>query len=195
MAKKTPDEYFADLETWAKEMATLRKIIASTGLVEEIKWGAPCYAYNGKNVVGLLAFKSYFGLWFHQGALLKDEAGVLMNAQSGVTRALRQWRMADKKEIKARLVKAYVKEAIALVDAGAEIKPNRTKPLVVPPELKAALANDKAAKAAFDAMSKSKQREYADHVASAKQDATKARRLDKVIPMIAAGKGLNDKYR
>ena len=142
-----------------------------------------------------MRFKSYFGLWFHQGALLKDPENVLINCQEGKTKALRQWRMNSKKDIKARVIKAYVKEAIELQRQGKEIRPDRNKPLDVPPELKKALAKDKKAGAAFANLTKGKQREYADHVAEAKRDETKQKRLEKILPMIKAGKGLHDKYR
>ena len=95
----------------------LRAILDATPLTAEIKWGAPCYTFNGKNVVGLMAFKSYFGLWFHQGVALKDEASVLINAQEGKTKALRQWRMTSVKDIKPAIVKRYLKEAIEIASA------------------------------------------------------------------------------
>lgn len=192
---KATDDWYKKPSQWSAELAALRKILLSTGLAEEIKWGAPCYAYEGKNVVGISGFKSYFGLWFHQGALLKDDKKVLMNAQEGVTKANRQWRMKNAKDIKPAIIKAYVKEAIALVKAGKEIKADRSKPLAMPPELKAALAKSKKAAAAFKKLTPGIKREYADYIADAKQAATKQRRLEKILPMIAAGQGLNDKYR
>ncbi|MCK5749525.1 MAG: YdeI/OmpD-associated family protein [Oricola sp.] len=192
---KTPDAYFAKESPWREELAAVRKALLATGLDEEIKWGSPFYTLEGKHIVGLTAFKNYFCLWFPQGALLKDDKKVLMNAQEGVTKAQRQWRMTSAKEIKPALIKSYVKEAAALAREGKEIKADRSKPLVVPPELKAALAKDKKAKTAFEVMTKTYQREYADYIAEAKQAATKERRLEKILPMIAAGKGLHDKYR
>ena len=127
--------------------------------------------------------------------MLKDDKKVLMNAQEGVTKAQRQWRMNDAKQIKPAVIKAYVKEAAALAKAGKEIKADRAKPLVVPRELKAALAKNKRTGAAFENMTLTLKREYAEYIAEAKQEATKQRRLEKILPMIAAGKGLNDKYR
>lgn len=192
---KTVDSYIATSDQWGAELAKLRDILTATELSETVKWGAPCYTYDGKNVVGLAGFKSYFGLWFHQGALLKDDEGVLMNAQQGTTRALRQWRMNSAKDIRAAVIKRYVREAIALVKDGRSIAPTRKKSLVVPPELQQALGRNKATQKKFAAMSLGKQREYAEYIASAKQAATKLRRLDKILPMIADGVGLNDKYR
>ena len=89
---KTADEYILNAPNGKEILIVLREIIRSTELKETVKWGGPVYTLNNKNVVGLGSFKSYTGLWFYQGALLKDEAGILINATEGVTKALRQWR-------------------------------------------------------------------------------------------------------
>jgi uncharacterized protein YdeI (YjbR/CyaY-like superfamily) len=120
---------------------------------------------------------------------------VLVNAQAGKTKALRQWRFSLKRDIKVRAVKAYVNEAIELQRQGKELKPDRTRPVVVPAELKAAFAGNKRAKAAFEKLTKGRRREYADYIAEAKREATRQSRVEKVIPMIVAGQGLHDKYR
>ena len=192
---KTVDDYVAGRELWQDEIRRLRKILLTTELTEEVKWGGPCYTYDGQNVVGIGGFKSYFGLWFHQGVLLKDKEAVLINAQEGTTKALRQWRMHSSKDIKPAIIKAYVKEAISLVKAGKKIGPQKKKPLVVPSELKQALAKNVKAQKGFGALSLGLQREYTDHIASAKREETKKKRIEKILPMIAAGKGLHDKYR
>lgn len=192
---KSVDDYIENSETWQPELKRLRQILQSTPLEEEVKWGAPCYTYSGKNVVGLAAFKDWVCLWFHQGVLLKDDNDVLINAQEGKTKALRQWRMTSALEIKSAVIKRYVKEAIALVDAGEEIKPDRRKAVVVPDELQRALRRHKGATAAFRRMTPGKQREYAEYISSAKRDDTKRKRIDKILPMITAGAGLNDQYR
>lgn len=191
----TPDELFASLERWKTELTALRSILRSTELEETLKWGAPVYTLDEKNVVGLGGFKSYFGLWFFQGALLADREKLLLNAQEGRTKAQRQMRFRSKDEIDGKIVKAYVKEAIDLARRGVEIKPERTKTVAVPPELRTALGKRKKAKAGFDGLTPGKRREYAEYVASAKRDETKQKRIDKILPMIEAGVGLNDKYR
>ncbi len=81
--RKTPDEYFETQQQWRAELKALRAILLSSALTEEIKWGAPCYTFDGKNMVGLGAFKSYFGLWFHQGVLLEDKQKILPMIVSG----------------------------------------------------------------------------------------------------------------
>ncbi len=189
------DAYIEAAEHWQDELRTLRAILLATDLEETVKWGGPCYTCDGENVVGLGAFKAYFGLWFHQGVLLTDPAGVLINAQQGKTRAQRQWRFTSSDEINKRMVRSYVQEAIRLCRDGRKVTPQRGKPVDLPPELTAARAEKPAAKAAFEAFTIGKRREFAAHVAEAKRAETRQRRVNKIIPMILAGEGLNDRYR
>lgn len=192
---KSVDDYIAESEYWQDELRNLRKILCATALTEEIKWGAPCYTYKGKNVVGVGAYKSYVGLWFHQGALLADKNKVLINAQEGKTKALRQWRMQSEKDIKPVVIRRYVKEAIQLVDDGKQISPVRAKKLKMPKELSDALKKSKTAAKNFSGLTPGRQREYAEYISQAKREDTKLARVKKVLPLIAAGGGLHDKYR
>ena len=192
---KSVDQYIAEDKFWPEELQKLRQILQKTGLDEGVKWGAPCYMLDGKNVVGIGSFKSYFGLWFYQGALLADDKRVLVNAQEGKTQAMRQWRMQSASDIKPSIIKKYVKESIAHARTGKSIPANRAKPVVVPPQLKKALAGNRKASAEFKKMRLGLRREYADYIADAKRDDTKLRRIDKILPMISRGIGLNDKYR
>ncbi|MFQ6003990.1 MAG: YdeI family protein [Woeseia sp.] len=192
---KSVDDYIRDADYWREELKRLRDILKSTDLVEEVKWGGPCYTINGQNVVGLGAFKSYFGLWFFQGALLADDEKILINAQEGRTKALRQWRMTSPGEIRPALIKNYVNEAIELAREGRKIAPDRNRPVVVSAELEAALRKDKAAGESFRKLRPGLQREYADYVADAKREETRRRRIEKILPMIRKGTGLHDRYR
>lgn len=192
---ETVEAYVKDAGKWKAELARLRSILQTTGLEETVKWGSPVYTFDGKNVVGIGGYKSYFGLWFFQGALLADKKKLLVNAQEGRTKAMRQMRFDSGDQIDARLIKSYVKEMVGLVKKGVEIKPERAKRLAIPPELRDALRKRKKAGASFDKLTPGKRREYAEYVASAKQAATKQRRIDKILPMIESGVGLNDRYR
>jgi uncharacterized protein YdeI (YjbR/CyaY-like superfamily) len=192
---KSVDDYIRESAFWQAELKRLREILKKTELTEEIKWGGPCYTYDGKNVVGLGAFKSYVGLWFHQGALLKDDKKRLINAQEGKTRALRQWRMTSASDIKPAIIKAYVNEAIQLVKSGKGIGPAKKKPVVVPPELENVLRKDQTSGKKFHGLTPGRQREYAEYIAEATRAETKQTRLAKILPMVKAGIGLNDKYR
>lgn len=190
------DEYISKHERYQKELSLLRSILISTGLDETVKWGAPAYTYKGKNLIGIAAFKSYCGLWFHHGNLLKDEAKVLVNAQEGVTKALRQWRFLSVEEIDQKLVSAYALEAIQNSEQGKVIKPQRLAKLVVlPEELQNAFKTNKTLENQFNALSNACQREYAEYISEAKKEETRIRRLEKIMPMILNGGGLNDKYK
>lgn len=192
---KTVDAFMAKQEQWKDELTTLRSIFQKTELKEEIKWGAPGYTLNGKLVAGLAGFKNHFAIWFHQGVFLKDPKKKLLNAQEGKTKALRQWRFERGDEIPEALVGAYIQEAIENCLAGKEIKPERKKGVTIPPYLKNALKENSQLATAFKALTPGKQREYADHIGSAKQEKTKQTRLEKAIPLILAGTGLHDKYK
>jgi len=192
---KSADDYVENVSTFKEEIEALRKILNSTELEEGVKWGIPAYLLDGKNLIGLAAFKSYCGLWFHQGALLEDKHNKLMNAQEGVTKAMRQWRFSSTAEIDAPLIIAYVEETIANHRAGKEIKPAKKKPLVLPDELKEAFAQNPDASVAFDEMKPTYQREFAEYIEKAKRPETKQKRLTKIMPMILKGTGLNDQYR
>jgi uncharacterized protein YdeI (YjbR/CyaY-like superfamily) len=195
-SKRTVDEYIEKQPEWGPALRELRKIALSSGLEETIKWGAPVYTEDGKNVVGLGAFKSYVGLWFFQGALLKDAKKKLISAQGNKTKALRQWRFDTLKAIRAEKhsIRAYLKEAIDNQRQGKSIKPERNKPLVIPEELAVQLSRRSKLNARFNTLSKAKQREYAEYIGEAKRQETKRKRLAKITPMILAGIGLNDKY-
>ena len=192
---ETASQYFAAAKQWKAELAELRKLARSTELEETVKWGSPVYVIDGANVVGIGGFKSYFGLWFYQGALLEDKKKLLINAQAGKPKALRQWRFTDASEIKPRIIRSYLNEAIELARRGAAIKPTRNEPVVVPPELAQAFKKHRKAKAKFEAMTVGKRREYAEYISSAKRDETKQKRIEKILPMIKSGSGLNDRYR
>lgn len=181
---------------WSDQLETLRSILLETDLEENIKWGSPVYGFGTKNVVGLGAFKSYVGLWFFQGVFLKDQAKVLENANEEKTKALRQWRFHQGDEIDKKLVKNYILEAIENQKQGREILPDRSKKkLEIPAELQTALKQDKALAKSYQGLTEAKQREFADHIASAKQEKTRLVRLEKALPLIKAGKGLYDKYK
>ena len=191
----TVPEYLEAHAEWRSVLDRLRTVVAESELKETVKWGAPCYTFQGKNLIGLAAFKDFVSIWFHQGALLRDECGVLVNAHEGRTKALRQWRIRTEDEIDERLLRSYVEESIENQRQGREIKADRNKPLEIPDELAAVLAENQDLHERFDALSPGKRREFAEHVAEAKREETRKKRLEKILPMILAGQGLHDKYR
>lgn len=190
------EEYISKKEKWKTELELLRSVFSNLPVEETIKWGAPTYVFNNKNIVGLAAFKNYCGLWFFQGSLLKDKHKVFINAQEGKTKAMLQWRFHSLEEIDVVFIKEYVLEAIENVKAGKEIKPDRTKKeLKIPSELDNEFKLNTKFKSQFAALSNSKQREYANYILEAKREQTKKKRLEKIKPMIINGVGLHDKYK
>lgn len=196
MAKiNSVEEYIESNAHFREALILLREIINSTELEETLKWSAPVYSLNGKNVLGLGAFKNHFGIWFFNGVFLKDEKQLLSAAQEK-TKALRQMRFESISEIDKHTVLTYVKEAIENQKLGKELKPEKKgKTVIVPKELKDAFKNDTLLNDSFQNLTPFKQREYAEYIDTAKRAETKQARLEKIIPMIFKGIGLNDKYK
>jgi uncharacterized protein YdeI (YjbR/CyaY-like superfamily) len=180
---------------WQEEIGMLKSIIRKAGLGETIKWGAEVYTHNGKNVVSCGGFKNYFTIWFYNGVFLKDEHKVLINAQEGKTKALRQWRFTSKDEIDENLILKYIYEAIKNEEEGKVWKPEKSKPVEIPELILNALNKEKKLKIAFQNLNAYKQKEYIEHINSAKREETKLSRLEKIKPMILAGIGINNKYK
>jgi uncharacterized protein YdeI (YjbR/CyaY-like superfamily) len=189
------EEYFEKNPKWEKELENLRNVLLRTEFIETLKWGIPTYTINKKNVVSIAAFKNYVGLWFTNGSFLKDDYQQLINANEGKTKGMRQWRFTSVEEIDERLILEYSYEAIQNQKEGKEIKIQRNKPLIIPIELEIVLGENSKLKILFEGFTKSKQREFAEHISSAKRETTRLKRLEKIIPMILSGVGLNDKYR
>jgi len=189
------EEYIELHPKWSDLLYELRKVLLTTELEENIKWNSPVYSLNGKNVVGLGAFKNHAGIWFFQGVFLDDVQNKLVNAQEGKTKGLRQWRFESNEIDNISIVKTYVLEAIENQKLGKEIKAKRNKEIIVPTMLLDLLNENTSFKNSFEKLSLSKQREYAEYICEAKRETTKVTRLEKIIPMIEAGKGLHDKYK
>ena len=196
MAVKSVQQYIEKHPKWEVQLTELRQMLLSTGLTETIKWGAPAYTINGKNVVGLSGFKNHYGLWFFQGVLLKENTALLLNAQEEKTKTMRQMRFEEGDELNCEIVRKYVLEAIQNQKEGKEIKADRAeKELIIPAELDTAFKSDRSLKEHFEKLTPGKQREYANHISEAKREATRSLRLEKAIPMIKNGIGLYDKYK
>lgn len=179
---------------WESELEALKAILAKTELVETVKWGAPTYTLNGKNVLGIGGFTNYFTIWFYKGVFLKDPKGVLVNAQEGTTKSLRQWRFETKEDINEKLILQYAAEAIEVEKAGMAIKPQK-KEFAMPDVLQKELDASPELAASFAAFRPYKQNEFLKYIGTAKRLETQISRLEKVKPMILEGRGLNDKYR
>jgi len=187
------DFFFSKASQWQQEYEKLRTIILDCGLTEELKWGCPCYTFQEKNVVLIHGFKEYCAVLFMKGALLKDAKGILIQQTENVQSA-RQVRFTNVKEITklATTLKAYIHEAIEVEKAGLSVKLKKTSEYEMPEELQMALDKSAALKNAFKALTPGRQRGYIFHCSQAKQSKTRAARVEKYIPQILAGKGIDD---
>jgi uncharacterized protein YdeI (YjbR/CyaY-like superfamily) len=180
-------------QQYPRETEALQQIARSCGLSEAIKWGKPCFTLEGKNIVLIQRFNQYIALMFFKGALLKDPEKLLSRIGEHM-QAPRQLRFADVGEV-IRLkpvIKAYIEEAIAIETSGAKVPLKPSSEYKIPDELQDKLKADPALKRAFATLTPGRQKGYIFQIGSAKQSATRASRVEKYIPQILAGKGLND---
>ena len=187
------DWFFAKDTKWQKEYEKLRTIILACGLIEELKWGCPCYTLENTNIVLIHGFKEYCALLFFKGALLNDPNGILIQQTKNVQSA-RQIRFTNAREIvkMEKILKAYVYEAIEVERAGLKVKLKKTSEFKVPEEFQKRLDKSNALKKAFDALTPGRQRAYIFYFSQAKQSKTREARVEKYIPQILKEKGLDD---
>lgn len=190
----TKVDWFFEKDTkWREEYEQLRRIILDCGLTEELKWGKPCYTFQKSNIVLIHGFKEYCALLFHKGALLNDAEGILIQQTENV-QAARQIRFTNVQEIVEMkpTLKAYIFEAIEVEKAGLEVPMKKTKEFSIPEEFQQKLEEIPALKTAFDALTPGRQRGYILYFSGAKQSKTRESRVEKCMPKILDGKGLND---
>ena len=187
------DWFFSKDTKWQKEYGKLRTIILDCGLMEELKWGCPCYTYEKKNIVLIHGFKEYCALLFFKGALLNDPNSILIQQTENVQSA-RQVRFTNVREIVKmdKVLKAYVYEAIEVEKAGLKVKLKKTPDFKIPEEFQKQLDKKPALKKAFDALTPGRQRAYIFYFAQAKQSKTREARVEKSMKQILNGKGLDD---
>lgn len=187
------DFFFNKATKWQAAYKLLRTIILDCGLTEELKWGVPCYTHQKKNIVLIHGFKEYCAILFHKGALLNDPKGILIQQTENVQSA-RQIRFTNAKEIAklAPAIKAYVYEAIEVEKAGLKVELKKTDDYAVPEEFQKQLNENKALQKAFKALTPGRQRAYIYYFSQAKLAKTRAARVEKYMPLILEGKGLDD---
>ena len=187
------DWFFAKDTQWQKEYEKLRKIILDCGLIEELKWGCPCYTFENTNIVLIHGFKEYCALLFFKGALLNDPNGILIQQTKNVQSA-RQIRFTNVRQIvkMEKNLKAYVYEAIEVERAGLKVKLKKTSEFKVPEEFQKRLDKNSSLKKAFDALTPGRQRAYIFYFSQPKQSKTRESRVEKYMKQILNGKGLND---
>jgi len=187
------DFYFSKAKNWPEEIRKLRTIVLDCGLTEELKWGCPCYTFQKSNVVLIHVFKEYCALLFFKGALLKDTHGILIQ-QTQHVQAARQIRFTNLREITKwqPILKAHIYEAIEVEKAGLKVILKKTATFDIPEEFQKKLNKNPALKTAFKALTPGRQRAYLLYFSAPKQSKTRESRIEKSIPQILGGKGLND---
>ena len=186
------DAYIAESKRWPDEITALRPVLLGTGLTEELKWRSPCYSHDGKNIVIIQEMNDHLALMFFKGALLADPDGVLVD-QGPNSRSARRIEFTSVDDVTrlAGTVSAYIDEAVSVQELGLEVGP--PPELVLVEELRNRLDQDPALKAAFEALTPGRRREYNLHISGAKQAKTREARIDKYTPKILAGQGLRDR--
>ncbi|CAM3643569.1 YdeI family protein [Pontibacter korlensis] len=188
-------DWFFDKETkWQQEYGKLRKLVLDCGLIEELKWGVPCYTFQESNIVLIHGFKDYCALLFHKGSLLNDTNGILIQQTENV-QAARQIRFTNVKEIEelGPIIKAYIYEAIKVEELGLKVDFKKAKEFNVPEEFQNKLKERPDLKAAFENLTPGRQKGYLLYFSQAKQSKTLESRIERCIPKILEGKGLNDR--
>ncbi|MBK9730494.1 MAG: YdeI/OmpD-associated family protein [Chitinophagaceae bacterium] len=187
------DWYFNKAQRWQMEIGKLRTIILDCDLIEELKWGCPCYSFEKKNIVLIHVFKDYCALLFFKGALLKDAKGILIQQTENV-QAARQIRFTSLKEIvkNEKTLKSYIYEAVKVEEAGIKVPLKKTAEFKMPEEFQNKLAKTPALKTAFYKLTPGRQRGYLLYFSSAKQAKTRETRIEKYMEQILEGRGLED---
>ena len=187
------DFYFNKAKNWQKELEKLRIVVLGCGLSEELKWGQACYTFEKRNIVLIHGFKEYCALLFFKGALLNDAESILIQQTENV-QAARQIRFTSLPEINKLepILKAYIYEAIEVERVGLKVNFKKTSEFPIPEELQNKLDAMPALKTAFKALTPGRQRAYILHFSAPKQSKTRVSRVEKCIPKILNGKGLND---
>ncbi|MEO0570900.1 MAG: DUF1801 domain-containing protein [Bacteroidota bacterium] len=191
------EAYYEEEHQYKKAIGKLRELVLKTSLEETFKWMFPTYTLKNKNVLSICKFKNHFGIWFFNGVFLTDPLNVLHNAQEGKTKAMRHWKFTSEADIDAKKVMAYINEAITNQENDRVLHPTKksTKHSEIPILLKEALEKSKKLKTGYQGFTEYKKKEFHEYISTAKQEKTKRKRLEKILPMIEEGVGLNDKYR
>jgi uncharacterized protein YdeI (YjbR/CyaY-like superfamily) len=187
------DFYFSKAQQWQQDLEQLRMIILDCGLTEELKWGVPCYTFQKRNIVLIHVFKEYCAMLFFKGALLNNADGILIQQTENV-QAARQVRFTSVAQIIeiAVTLKAYIYEAIEVEKSGLKVELKKTSEFAIADEFQNKLDQMPALKTAFDTLTPGRQRAYMLHFSAPKQAKTRQERVEKWIPQILNGKGLND---
>ena len=187
------DAYLNRATKRQEEMQALRMVALDCGLIEELKWGKPCYSFEKSNVVIIQGFKEYSALLFFKGVLLKDPNNILVKTGEN-THVGRQIRFTNAHEVVEMepILKSYIQQAIEIEKAGLKVIPKEKSELLFPEELQNKLDEEPIFKTAFTALTPGRQRGYSMYFSAPKQSKTRQLRIEKCKHQIMDGKGLND---
>lgn len=187
------DDFLSRTDKWRPEFEALRSIVLECGLVEELKWGQPCYTFGKSNIVIIQGFKEYCALLFFKGALLSNTDG-LLTQQTDYVQSARQIRFTNAKEVwqVKQEIRNYIFEAIEVERAGLKVEMKKTSDFEVAAEFQQKMDALPALRTAFESLTPGRQRAYLFHFSEAKQAKTRAARVEKHTPQILNGKGLNE---
>ena len=185
------DAFLNRAKTWQDVMRKVRTILLDCGLDEELKWGKPCFMFEGSNIAILQPFKAHCALMFFKGSLMEDKYGLLRSQGENTQSALRL-EFTSEAQVKKTQLQSYVKQAIAVEKAGLKVDFTAKRELELPEELTEILQKDKKLQKAFFALTPGRQRGWVMHYSAAKQSRTRTARIEKSIPRVLAGLGMHD---
>ena len=204
---------------WDRELALLRSWILETGLVEECKWGVPCYTQNGRNLVMLSALKDACVLSFLEGASLKDATGLLEKpGPNSVRDRVIRWRSWEALQGAEVVVKELLQQHIngspsaqggSPSAQGVQSRKTKGSPKKeshspekgsgstegtpeYPLELQTFMQAHPDFAQAFEALTPGRRRGYLLHFSGAAQSTTRLRRIETSRPKVMAGKGMQE---
>jgi uncharacterized protein YdeI (YjbR/CyaY-like superfamily) len=189
---RSVDELVGRSNAWQGVVRKLRSVLLDCGLDEELKWGKPCFLFEGKNVAIVQPFKEHCSLMFFKGALLRDTHGLLRSQGKNTQSALRL-EFTSEDQVTKTVLKDYVKQAIAVEKAGLEVDFKARRELELPEELTQILKKNRRLAKAFASLTPGRRRSYVLHFTAAKQAQTRTARIEKCIPKILAGLGMTDR--
>ncbi|MFN3592165.1 MAG: YdeI/OmpD-associated family protein [Thermaurantiacus sp.] len=185
--------YIAAAQPFARPLlAEIRRRMhaAAPGIVEDIKWRMPTFVWKGRQVANMAAFKAHCALSFWH----LEASSVDKGPKEGMGQFGRLTSLADLPDEEA--FAEMVGQAVALVEAGVKASPfqkHDKAPIAMPDDFAASL-DSAGVRDRFNAMPPGAQREYLEWITTARQAATRARRIAQATDQIAEDKKLHWKY-
>lgn len=194
-ASKLIDEYIYCREPFAEEIcSTLRTLIhtAENEIIEDWKWRIPVF-HKKTMVCGFAAFKNHVSLTFFNGANMSDKHHLFSEDCSA--QHTRTIKFLKDSELDKNALLDYFKEAFLIDETSVKKKTSTKTEIEIPKLLQQALQQNEIAKTNFENMAYTYRKEYALHIANAKREATKFKRLEKVISNLEKNIKMHEQYK